>query len=85
MAFDRTLFANNSMGAGNEAPGVFSYKGSTNTKAQVIADSFFDGVADRLEVDDAILASTSDTAPVFLYVVSISAANVVVTGYVLGA
>jgi|LGVF01.2.fsa_nt_gb hypothetical protein len=85
MAFDRTLFANNSMGAGNSAPGIFSYKGSTNTKAEVIADSFFDDIADRLEVDDLIYSSTSDTTPVLLCVVSISAADVVVTGYPLVA
>ena len=85
MAFDRTLMANSSMGAGNAAPKMFSYKGSTNTKAEVIADSFFDDVADILAVDDIIVASTSDTAPVLLYVVSISAADVVVTGYVLVA
>tara|TARA_R110000851_G_scaffold62431_2_gene143187 strand:+ start:699 stop:956 length:258 start_codon:yes stop_codon:yes gene_type:complete len=85
MAFDRTLFANNSMGAGNEAPSNFSYKGSTNTKAEVIADDFFNEVADRLLVDDMIYSSTSDTAPVILYVVSISATNEVVTGYPLVA
>ena len=84
MAFDRTLFSGN-VSAGSSAPKVYTYKGSTNTKAEVIADSFFDSVAAQLAVDDAIIASTSDTAPVFLYVVSISAADVVVTGYVLGA
>jgi len=82
---ERTYFANNSMGAGNEAPGIFAYKGTDNTKAEVIADSFFDDVADRLEVGDMIYSTTSDTAPVILYVVSISAANVVVTGYPLVA
>ena len=84
MAFDRTLFANNGMGAGNAAPKIFSYKGSTNTKAEVIADSFFDTVYQVLAVDDQIFASTSDTAPVLLYVVSITA-GVVVTGFTLGA
>jgi len=84
MAFNRTFFSGG-IGAGSEAPKVSTYKGSTNTKAEVIADSFFDSVADRLEVDDLIFASTSDTAPVLLYVVSISAANVVVTGYPLVA
>ena len=85
MAFDITLFANNGMGAGNAAPKIFSYKGSTNTKAEVIADEFFDDIADNLAVDDLIYASTSDTAPVLLYVVSISAADVVVTGFPLVA
>jgi len=84
MAFDRTLFSGG-IGAGSSAPKVHTYKGSTNTKAEVIADSFFDGIADRVEVDDLIYASTSDTAPVLLYVVSISAADVVVTGYPLVA
>ena len=85
MAFDRTLVGYSSMGAGNAAPKIFTYKGSTNTKAEVIADSFFDGIAGVLAVDDQIIASTSDTAPVLLYVVSISAADVVVTGFTLGA
>jgi hypothetical protein len=85
MAFDRKLVAYSSMGAGNAAPKIFSYKGSTNTKAEVIADSFFDDIAPLLAVDDVILASTSDTAPVYLYVVSISAADVVVTGFPLVA
>jgi len=84
MAFDRTLFSGN-VSAGSSAPVVFTYKGSTNTKAEVIANSFFDTVADHLSVDDLIYASTSDTAPVLLYVVSISAADVVVTGYPLVA
>lgn len=84
MAFDRTLLSG-SIGGGSAAPKIFSYKGSTNTKAEVIADSFFDGIADILAVDDQLFASTSDTAPVLLYVVSISAANVVVTGFTLGA
>lgn len=85
MAFDRELFANNSMGAGNKAPGIFAYKGTTNTKAEVIADSFFDSVAKSIAVDDLIFASTSDTAPVLLYVVSISSSDVVVTDYPLVA
>ena len=84
MAFDRTGFSGN-IGAASNAPKSFNYDGSGNTKAEVIADSFFDDVADHLEVNDIIISSTSDTAPVLLYVVSISAADVVVTGYVLVA
>ena len=84
MAFDRTLFSGG-VSAGSSAPMVHTYKGTTNSKAQVIANSFFDTIADRLAVDDLIYASTSDTAPVLLYVVSISAADVVVTGYPLVA
>jgi len=81
MAFDREKFANNGMGSGNAAPKIYSYDGAADTKAAVIADSFFDGVADFLTVGDIII-STSTTVPVMLYVVSISAADVVVTGYV---
>lgn len=80
MAFDRLGFSGG-IGVGSTAPKVHSYNGSADTKVAVIADSFFDGVADRLEVNDVIIASTT-TTPVMLYVVSISAANVVVTGYV---
>jgi hypothetical protein len=81
MAFSRANFANNGMGGGNSAPKIFSYNGTADTKAAVIANSFFDGVADYLTVGD-IIFSTTTTVPVALYVVSISAANVVVTGYV---
>jgi len=83
MAFDRTLLSG-SIGGGSAAPKIFSYKGSTNTKAEVIDDGFFDTVHQILAVDDQIFASTSDTAPVLLYVVSITA-GVVVTGFTLGA
>ena len=80
MAFDRTLLSG-SIGGGSAAPKVFSYKGTTNTKAEVIANSFFDPIYQILAVDDVIFASTSDTAPVILYVVSITA-GAVVTGYI---
>lgn len=72
------------IGAGSNAPKFYTYNGTDNTKAEVIADSFFDDVADILEVGSLITATTS-TVPVALYVVSISAANVVVTGYVANA
>lgn len=84
MAFDRKNLSGN-IGAGSNAPKFYTYNGEDNTKAEVIADSFFDGIAEILEVGSLITATTSDTAPVALYVVSISAANVVVTGYVLVA
>ena len=45
--------------------------GTADTKAAVIANSFFDGVADYLTVGD-IIFSTTTTVPVALYVVSIS-------------
>lgn len=79
MAFDRTGLSGN-IGAGSNAPKFFTYDGSADTKAAVIADSFFDDVADILNVGDIII-STSTTVPVALYVVSITA-GVVVTGYV---
>ena len=80
MAFDRTGLSGN-IGAGSNAPKFFTYDGSADTKAAVIADSFFDGLADILEVGDIIIATTT-TVPVALYIVSISAADVIVTGYV---
>ncbi len=80
MAFDRTGLSGN-IGAGSNAPKFFTYDGSADTKAAVIADSFFDEIADVLAVGDIII-STSTTVPVALYIVSISAADVVVTGYV---
>ena len=80
MAFDRTGLSGN-IGAGSNAPKFFTYDGSADTKAAVIADSFFDDVADILNVGDIII-STSTTVPVALYVVSITA-GVVVTGYVV--
>lgn len=83
MAFDRKLFSG--VNTTNKTPAIYSYKGTTNTKAEVIANSFFDPIAGILEVGDIIIATTSDTAPVMRYVVSISASNVVVTGYVLVA
>ena len=79
MAFDRTGLSGN-IGAGSNAPKFFTYDGSADTKAAVIADSFFDDVAGILNVGDIII-STSTTVPVALYVVSITA-GVVVTGYV---
>ena len=79
MAFDRTKLSGG-IGAGSDAPKIYSYDGSADTKAAVIADSFFDGVADHLAVGDMIFATTT-TVPVALYVVSITA-GVVVTGYV---
>ena len=81
MAFDRANFANNGMGSGNSAPKIFSYNGSADTKATVFANSYFDDVADLLTVGDIIISSTT-TTPIMMYVVSISADDVVVTGYV---
>ena len=80
MAFIRANLAYSSMGAGNSAPKIFAYNGSADTKATVIANSYFDDVYQLLAVGDMIFASTT-TTPVALYVVSITA-GVVVTGYV---
>ena len=80
MAFDRTNLSGG-IGAGSSAPKIFTYDGSADTKAEVIADSFFDDVAGQFAVGDMIF-STSTTVNVGLYVVSISAADVVVTGYI---
>lgn len=80
MPFSKENFAYSGMGAGNSAPKIFSHNGSADTKAVVIADSYFDDVYRLLAVGDIIIASTT-TTPVMLYVVSITA-GVVVTGYV---
>jgi len=80
MAFAKEGFSYSGIGAGNSAPKFFSYNGSADTKAAVIADSYFDPIYKQLAVNDTILASTT-TTPVLLYVVSITA-GVVVTGYV---
>ncbi len=80
MAYSRTNLSGG-IGGGSSAPKIYSYNGSADTKAAVIADSFFDDLADILNVGD-IIFSTSTTVPVALYIVSISAADVIVTGYV---
>lgn len=78
MALDRKLVSGN-MGAGSGAPRVYTV-GTSDTKAAVIADSYFDEIAEILSVGDSIYATTT-TTPVSLYVVSITA-GVVVTGFV---
>lgn len=80
MAFVKENFAYSGIGAGSSAPKIFSYNGSADTKATVIADSYFDTVYRQLAVGDMIFATTT-TTPVGLYVVSITA-GVVVTGYI---
>lgn len=79
MAFKRTNLSGN-LGAGSGAPKLFTHDGSADTKAAVIATSYFDDAADVLNVGDIII-STTTTVVVALYVVSITA-GVVVTDYV---
>lgn len=80
MAFVKANLSYSGIGAGSSAPKFFSYNGSADTKAAVIADNYFNSVYLQLAVGDVILA-TSTTVPVLLYIVSITA-GVVVTGYV---
>ena len=80
MAFVKENLSYSGIGAGSSAPKLFSYNGSADTKATVIADNYFNSVYKQLAVGDTILATTT-TTPVLLYVVSITA-GAVVTGYV---
>ena len=80
MAFVTENFAYSGMGAGNSAPKIFSYNGSADTKAAVIADNYFNPIYKQLAVGDMIFSS-STTVNVGLYVASITA-GAVVTGYI---
>ena len=79
MAFERTKLSGN-LGAGSDAPKLFTYKSADN-KAAIIASGYFNGATDILDKGDIILATGSD-ATVALAVTSVKGAATVTTGYV---
>ena len=80
MAFERTKLSGN-LGAGSDAPNLFTYRSGTDAKAAVIASGYFNGATDVLKKGDIILATASDVT-VALVVTSASGAATVTTGYV---
>ena len=52
MAFVKENLSYSGIGAGSSAPKLFSYNGSADTKATVIADNYFNSVYKQLAVGD---------------------------------
>lgn len=80
MAFDRTKLSGN-LGAGSDAPKLYTYKSTTDAKAAIIASGYFNGATDILDKGDIIFANGSD-ATVALVVTSAKGAVAVTTSYV---
>lgn len=75
MALDKTKLANNGMGQGSGAPGLWSYVSATDNKAAIAAADYFLGANDVLKANDVIMSVGSDGLNI-LRVVSVTSATV---------
>lgn len=82
MAFDRTYLSGN-IGAGSNAPKMYSYRTNDTTAATVAADYFL-GAYQVLEKGDIIVASTDEdgTHEAVMLFVTASSSTTVTTDYV---
>jgi hypothetical protein len=77
MAFDRTKLSGN-IGAGSGAPKFFTYR-TDDATADVIADDYFAGAANILELGDFIYASTDEDGTTAHVAVALVVTKVVTT------
>ena len=76
MAFDRTNLSGN-VGAGSNAPKMFTFRDTASNKAAVATADYFLDVTDNLEAGDTIYCHCSDGG-MFVVVTAATAATVTV-------
>ena len=81
MAFDRTKLSGN-LGAGSNAPGVYTFRDDASTLAQIFAADYFLGVYQILEAGDIVFATGSDISGILE--VTASSSTTVTTSDLIG-
>lgn len=75
MALDRKNLSGN-VGAGSNAAGLFTFRDTASTKAQIAASGYFNTVTDSVANGDFILANGSDGSVVLAVTSATGAATV---------
>ena len=83
MAFDRTKLSGN-LGAGSNAPKVFTFVDSSSTVTQIDTDDYFLSAYEVFEAGDVIIATGSDGSKL-LVVTAASSTTVTTAGIGIGA